>query len=176
MTPTTTTTTEQDICDGYMCLPLPTLKPTEIRVFSHNINSLPTTSTAELGASFDMYRNLNPTILGLQETNKNWSKFDLTVGRVKQCVERRWPGSQLVTAHCPDASFQSSYQPGGVAQIVLRQLTSRIKAHGKDPLGRFAWQEFLLEGTRTLLVVTAYRVVQRRIKGSGPTTSVMQQW
>jgi glutamate/tyrosine decarboxylase-like PLP-dependent enzyme len=38
-------------------------------------------------------------------------------------------------------------------------------------------QEFLLEGTRTLMVVTVYRVVQQwQIKGSGPTTSVMQQW
>jgi hypothetical protein len=60
----------------------------EIRVFSHNIDSLPTTSTEELGASFDMHQNLNTTILGLQETNKNWSKFDPTVGRVKQCVEQ----------------------------------------------------------------------------------------
>lgn len=93
-TPTTTTTqppvttASQNIRAGYTRLPLPTLQPTEIRIFSHNINSLPTTSIEELGASFDMYRNLNPTILGLQETNKNWSKFDPTVGRVKQCVER----------------------------------------------------------------------------------------
>jgi hypothetical protein len=66
-----------------------------------------------------MYQNLNPTILGLQETNKNWSKYDPTVGRVKQCIKQRWPGSQLVTAHCPDDYFQSLYQPGGVAQMVL---------------------------------------------------------
>jgi hypothetical protein len=26
------------------------------------------------------------------------------------------------------------------------------------------------------MVVTAYRVIQWRIKGSGPTTSIMQQW
>jgi hypothetical protein len=80
--------TTPQLRSGYAALPLPTLKPTEIRVLSHNINTLPTSSPAELGVSFDLYRNLNPSILGLQETNKNWSKYDATVGRLKQCTER----------------------------------------------------------------------------------------
>jgi hypothetical protein len=152
------------------------LEPTEIRVLSHNVNTLPTTSIKELGASFDPYQNLNPTMIGMQETNKNWSKYDPTVGRVKQCIKRRWPGSKLVTAHCHDDAFKTSYQPGGVAQMLLQKLTTHAVKHGKDPLGRYAWQEFLLDGTRTLMVVTIYKVVQRCIKGSGHTTSVMQQW
>jgi hypothetical protein len=163
--------------NGYVALPLPTLKPTEIRVLSHNINTLPTSSPAELGVSFDLYRNLNPSILGLQETNKNWSKYDATVGRMKQCTERRWPGTKIVTAHCSDdEAFKGPAQPGGVTQLVLRQLTARVAKHGSDPLGRYAWQEILLDGQRTLLVITAYRVVQSRTKGCGPITSMMQQW
>ena len=36
-------------------------------------------TTAELGAIFDSaYATLNPTIIGLQETNKNWSLYDKT--------------------------------------------------------------------------------------------------
>jgi hypothetical protein len=173
---TTTTTTTQDISDGYACLPLPILKPTEIRVLSHNDNTLPTTSIEELGASFDLYRNLNPTIIGMQETNKNWSKYDPTVGRIKQCIEQRWPGSKLATAHCTDDAFKSPYLPGRVAQMILQKLTARVVKHGKDPLGRYVWQEILLDGERTLIIVTAYRVVQRQTKGCGPTTSAMQQW
>jgi hypothetical protein len=53
--------------------------------------------------------------------------------------------------------------------MILRQLTARVKSHGKDELGRYAWQEILLDGERTLLVVTAYRVAQRRPNGCGPT-------
>jgi len=60
--------------------------------------------------------------------------------------------------------------------MILRQLTARVVKCGKDPLGRFTWQEILLDGQRTLLIVTAYRVVQRRTTGCGPTTSMMQQW
>jgi hypothetical protein len=126
--------------------------------------------------SFDLYANLNPSIIGLQETNKNWLHYDSTTGHVKQCIDRHWPGSKLVTAHCPDPSFRDSSQPGGVAQMVLRQLTARVKAHGKDELGRYAWQEILLDGERTLIVVTAYQVVQCRPNGCGPTTLMMQQW
>jgi hypothetical protein len=162
-TPTTPIQTQQvtpnmtpQHTDGYTRPPLPTLAPTDIRVLSHNINTIPTSSPAELGVSFDLYRNLNPSIIGLQETNQNWSKYDETTGRVKQCTERRWPGSKLVTAHCPDKSFRGPNQPGGVAQMILMKITARVTKHGKDPLGRFAWQEILLDGDRTLLIVTAY--------------------
>jgi hypothetical protein len=63
-----------------------------------------------------------------------------------------------------------------VAQIVLRQLTGRVTSHGKDALGRYAWQEILLDGTHKLIVITAYRVSQLSATGAGPETSVMQQW
>ena len=60
--------------------------------------------------------------------------------------------------------------------MVLRQLTGRVTKHGKDKLGRYAWQEILLNGNRTLLVITAYRVTQTSMKGSGQTTAYAQQW
>jgi hypothetical protein len=82
----------------------------------------------------------------------------------------------MATAHCSEEVFTSPVQPGGVAQIILRQLTARVTKHGKDPYGRFVWHEILLDGNRNLVVVTAYRVSQRRTKGCGPTTSIMQQW
>ena len=80
---------QNHIDSGYTVLPLPNLLPTDIRVLSHNINSLPTASEAELGASFDLYHQLNPSVIGLQETNKNWTFYDATVGRIRQCLERR---------------------------------------------------------------------------------------
>jgi hypothetical protein len=116
-----------------------------------NIHTIPTTSVAALGASFDLYHHLSPSIIGMQEPNKNWTCYDSTMGRLRQCTDRRWPGSKLVTAHCPDNSFNTPAQPGGVAQVVLRQLTARIVKHRTDPIGQFASQEILLEGTSSLL-------------------------
>jgi hypothetical protein len=86
-TPPTTPTPTQQLAAGYTHLPLPMLQPTDIRVLSHNINTLPTTSVAELGASLDLYSNLTPTILGMQEMNKNWKCYDATVGRLRHCME-----------------------------------------------------------------------------------------
>jgi hypothetical protein len=51
-----------------------------------------------------------------------------------------------------------------------------VTAHGNDPLGRYAWQEILLDGTHKLIVITAYRISQLSATSTGPETSVMQQW
>jgi hypothetical protein len=105
---------------GYTHPPLPPLLPTDIRILSHNINTLPTTSPAELGATFDKYQELDPTILCLQECNKNWSQHDKTEGPLRTTVTRRWPGAKVTTAHCREPTiFHGPHQPGGVAQMIL---------------------------------------------------------
>ena len=172
-TPTQTPTTPNN---GYAQLPLPTLRPTDIRLISHNINTLHTTTEAEIATTLDFYREFDPTIIGLQETNKNWTIFEKTEGPLRKVTQQRWPGARIVTAHSRDKAFHGPHQPGGVAQIVLRQLTGRVTSHGKDALGRYAWQEILLDGTHKLIVITAYRVSQLSATGAGPETSVMQQW
>ena len=161
---------------GYAHLPLPTLSTTDIRILSHNINTLHTTTTAELSATFDLYSEFTPTILGLQETNKNWKLYDRTEGPLRDIVTRRWPGAKVITAHCHDKIFTGPHQPGGVAQIVFRQLTGRVTSRGADTLGRFAWQQILLDGVRTLFVITAYRVTQDSVTSCGHETFAMQQW
>ena len=161
---------------GYAHLPLPTLRPTDIRLLSHNINTLHTTTQAELSATFELYSEFDPTILGIQECNKNWTIFDKTEGPLRDTIQRRWPGAKLVTAHSKESTFTGPHQPGGVAQMTLKKLTGRVVSHGKDTLGRYAWQEILLNGQRNLIILTAYRIPQTSITGCGPETSAMQQW
>jgi hypothetical protein len=102
---------------------------------------------AELGVTMDLYNELDPTIIGIQECNRNWSKYNKTEGPLREISHRRWPGNKLVTAHCRDPSFSSHHQPGGVAQMVVRKITGRVLARGRNELGRYAWQEILLDGT-----------------------------
>jgi hypothetical protein len=161
---------------GYTHLPLPTLQQTEIRLISHNINTLQTTNQAELGATFDLYQELDPTIIGIQECNKNWSLYDRTDGPTREVIKRRWTGAKIVTAHCKEKVFTGPHQPGGITQMTLKKITGRVVSHGKDTLGRYAWQEILLNGERTLIVITAYRIPQDSLTGCGPETSAMQQW
>ena len=58
----------------------------------------------------------------------------------------------------------------------MRKLTGRVTSYGRDYMGRYAWQQLLLDGSRHLILITAYRVTQDIITGHGPTTSAMQQW
>ena len=74
---------------GYTSLPLPELRQQEIRIISHNINTLHTTTTAKLGATFDSYSEFQPMIIGLQETNKNWSLYDKTEALLRTIVNQR---------------------------------------------------------------------------------------
>ena len=73
---------------GYATMPLPELAHTDLRLLSHNINTLQTTTSAEIGATFDAYEALNPTIIGLQETNKNWTIYDKTEGPLRTIINR----------------------------------------------------------------------------------------
>ena len=43
-------------------------------------------------------------------------------------------------------------------------------------MGRYAWQQILLDGTRHLIIITAYRIAQDNVTNCGLTTSAMQQW
>ena len=175
-TPTDCPTPIPSNLHSYTSLPLPELNQQDIRIISHNINTLHMTTTAELGATFDLYSEFQPTIIGLQETNKNWSLYDKTEAPLRTIVNWWWPGAKIVTAHCKDSIFQSPYQPGGVAQFVLRQLTGRVIDHNKDKLGRYAWQTILINGSRNLIIMMAYWVSQEMVTNCGYTTSVMQQW
>jgi hypothetical protein len=83
----------------------------------------------------------------------------------------------MAMSHCNEEAFHTPVQPGSVAQMILCQLTARVTKHGKDPYRQFAWHESLLDGTRTLVVITAYRMSQHRTKERcDPTMSIMQQW
>ena len=72
--------------EEYTPLPLPELTPQDIRIISHNINTLHITTMAELGATFDSYSEFQPTIIGLQEMNKNWSLYDKTEAPLRTIV------------------------------------------------------------------------------------------
>jgi hypothetical protein len=63
---------------GYAQLPLPTLRHTDIRLISHNINTLSTTTNIELETTLNAYKEFDPTVLGLQECNRNWANYNQT--------------------------------------------------------------------------------------------------
>ena len=185
MTDTTTNTTPMPSPDpspkplttySYTTLPLPALAPADLWFISHNINTLHTMTSAELRATFDSYKALQPTIIGLQETNKNWSLYDKTEGPLWTIINQWWPGAKSITAHCKDPVFKTPHQPGGIAQFALHKITGQVVDNGCNALGCYAWQKILLNGNWHLIIITAYHVAQETVSNCGLTTSAMQQW
>jgi hypothetical protein len=72
--------------NGYAQRPLPSLLPTDIRILSHNINTLHAITPAILSATLDLYQELDPTSIGIQECNKNWSKYTTTEGTLHDAL------------------------------------------------------------------------------------------
>lgn len=46
-----------------------------------------TTTQAELSATFDHYQEFDPTIIGIQEYNKNWSLHDMTNVPTREVIQ-----------------------------------------------------------------------------------------
>ena len=79
--------------------------------------------------------------------------------------------TRVTTSHYKeDHTKHNIYKPGGVAQLILKPLTTRINTVGSDDLGRWAWQELRLDGARSLFIVTAYRPCPRSNNSKFTTT------
>lgn len=161
----------------YTELPLQEPDPESIRIVFNNVNSLPTQNQGQLAATLRKYIDLQADVIGLAETNRNWTRVDDTVNPIKHTMNALLGlrTTRLETAHCKEDFNTNITQRGGVAQIILRKVSGRIKSQGKDPLGRWCWQELHLDGTRTLVLITAYRVCTPNTTDK-ETTTWSQQW
>ena len=70
---------------------------------------------------------------------------------------------------------QKEYQPGGVVTAITGKTTGRhIKGHS-DPWGRFTWTKLRGKRAEGIILISAYRVCQKKGAVTGPTTAYMQQ-
>jgi len=162
----------------YTALPLPDTAPNCIRLIYNNRNALPTEEPATLNTILTNYFKLQPTILGIMETKRNWARIDDTSKPLRQAANALQQNkTRLSTASCREQhTSQSLKQPGGVAQITLNTIVSLVRATGADKIERWTWQEYRLDGVKTLVVITAYRVGNQPPRSSTMTTAWHQQY
>ena len=153
--------------------------PEYIRLYSQNVNGLIKWSeTREYSAStvFEAMANNRIDIFAFQETHL-CSHHPTTHSTLKEARRKVWDGC---TSHCAmtyssTATKEKSYnKPGGVLLAVTGSLIGRIKAHIKDPLGRWTGFELLGKAGRTLVVLSLYQVV-KTTGPQGPHTFHSQQ-
>jgi hypothetical protein len=115
-------------------------------------------------------------ILGMAETNLDWSRSEAR----HQCNNhwrKYWPTLSVTTASSP-ITFGSTYQPGGVAQLVGGKWTGRISKTGTDPRGLGRWAYTTIQGKQGVHIttITAYKVCKNTVAAAGAKTAYMQQW
>ena len=147
-----------------------------IRFGFQNVNGISAPSTDGVSHELQVIKDYRVDIQGIAECNR---PFTSETKHEFQLQLRQQLGNQCHTTFASARSLdthKTSYQPGGVMQIVRGPIQGRIAQHGTDKLGRFAWH--CLNGSRDegILVITAYRVCQDMKDNPGPNTACMQQY
>ena len=148
-----------------------------LRIIFQNCNGISPTR-CELATLFSTANQLEPSLLGLAETNIDWNQHTKATTPFLRAIRSLWPHNKTITA-CADESHHSptAYQPGGCAQITLNNLSPRHRNKSKDHTGMGRWTTQYFHGQRDhgLVIYTVYRVSQNSATGLGVKTAYLQQ-
>lgn len=112
--------------------------------------------------------------LCLPETTTNWghrSSHEI----LKGLLRKTWKHSSYSISYTKE-EFKGLTQPGGTANIIAENWTSRVMEKGTDPYGLGRWSYAVLRGSarKKLMIITAYRVCIQSASSTGPTTLTAQ--
>ena len=112
-------------------------------------------------------------VFGFAETNIAWD--EQTRQKCKQITNRVYKRASINLANV--RPWPRRYQPGGTCIGVTGKWSTRILEQGQDKSGMARWAYVTLGGKDTkLTIISAYRVCQKQIAGTGSSTAYMQQW
>lgn len=164
-------------------LQLPKKHLSRTRIYTQNINGLHTekrtafqtgishTRVHEISMVMDA---LEIEILGLAETNTNWTTND--AGKdFDNILQRNSPGCKTMKACSTQCvSDNSCYQPGGNAMILGKMWATRIRTKHIDPLGRWSGAKLIGNNGKELTILQIYRAPKSNVL-QGLKTAYAQQ-
>lgn len=114
-------------------------------------------------------------IVNVAQTSLNWQLLN-TRNTMHELIRPQFPIYKLYTSRNKHRST-ARVVPGGTAQIVVGDWTSRVveKLHDPRSLGRWCGIKLRLKHNRYLYVITVYRVCAQSITQVGPETAFGQQ-
>ena len=142
-----------------------------VRLAVHNTNGFHSDRARKGAEEIDAMETLGIDLLGLTETNVNW-KNELK-NEVAAWVRLAFGTGSTVMASAP--SNAKHYLPGGVAMMAKGKIEGRITRRVPDSLGRYTYMALKGKTNTGILVVTVYRVCQKKGTKTGPDTAYMQQ-
>jgi hypothetical protein len=156
-----------------MILPKP---ETTTRLVFANVNGLGSTGPEQL-CILDAFRALDPSIIGITETQLDTTKYETTTRPFLRHVKSLWQHNSTLLADSKE-TFTNSWKPRGVAQIVVGGSKIRLRKADRDPSGVGRWVSHTLVGTNGIpfTIITSYRVSQSNPLAVGALTAAQQQW
>jgi hypothetical protein len=134
------------------------------RVWSHNVNGLSCRSNStDLQDFANTMRDKGVSVLGIQETNRNFEKKKLlrSFHGALRSVSTHHKGT-VSSAHI---QWPNNYQPGGTA----------VLSQGADKLGRWLWILLSGKGTAKVAFISAYRVCEGAAEAAITSRTVRAQ-
>lgn len=148
-----------------------------LRIILQNPNGLKTYDySGDLLLNLQKCSSIGAGILCLPETNTNWS-HPQNKSSFQKALKSIWKHSNYQESSSAE-TFQSNYQLGGTATVVLDRWTSRVVTKGADPYGLGRWSFITLRGSnnKMITIITGYRVCNSSPSTAGVKTAYMQQY
>ena len=143
------------------------------RVYVANVNGLQLDAR---GGKFDtmcrIIREIDADIFCAQEHNVDTTQIPLRT-IIFDTASQHWERHRIVIGTTP-IPFQTPFKPGGTLVMTMGPLTGRICHQLRDKWGRWTGQEYMCQGGRKLVVLSAYQPI---VKGglTGKITVAAQQ-
>ena len=161
----------QDDYQGPIGQPHSEKQESQFRFAFLNSNGLPQSKIGMLDF-IQSTREFNIDCMGVSETHLDSSKVHVRNNFVE--AAKSYSGYQNVNCSFAqsDVDFGTERKRGGVLQMSIHNLANRVTATFSDKYGRFVSQTFIGRNSKTLMVISAYRVVEGT---AGPSSAYAQQ-
>ena len=144
-----------------------------VRCAVHNIHGTRLDPVPEANEEIDAMRAHGIDIMGLTETNLNWSS---DAKNTLAALVRVAFGPNTTTVAASSPSDDRIYLPGGTAMMARGNSAGRVLKRVPDSQGRFSYMTFRGKDDKGIIMITVYRVCQQRGSRVGPQTAYMQQY
>ena len=130
-------------------------------------------TTANAEATFQHALDLDIDIQGYSETNIDTNKYHVR-NRLTKAALRLDPQAKS-TWSTSEIHSTSTYKPGGTSLIAFGHHTGRLKAKGRDTMGRWSYMLLDAKGDRDVLILSIYQCCVKPTNADGKAAFHQQQ-
>ena len=135
--------------------PIKRKDPDSTRFYFQNVNGIKSWDKCIDASEIGFYTEVNQVdVLGLAETNLDWQSYQVH-NQCRQHLASFWQQHVFQVASST-ITFNSTYQPGGVAMLTGNKWASRVSKKHTDALGRWLYNTMQGRANINLTIITVY--------------------